>query len=69
MQNYYQKQKKPWVRPGIRVLVRSQNQEAVLFTCKNIDVGSGGPASNWGCGSPGHGHGQGSAFCFDAQTS
>jgi len=55
VQNYYQKQKKPWVRPGIRVFVRNQEHEAVLAACKHYEVGSGGPNGNWSCTFTGYG--------------
>jgi hypothetical protein len=54
--------KKPWVKPLLKVLVRSAGEESVLAGCKNAGEGVGGPNSNWVCQNTGNGHGE--AFCI-----
>jgi len=44
-----------WIRPALRILSRSKPEEVVLFFCKKVDVGAGGPGGGNNCKEGGSG--------------
>lgn len=47
--------KEEWIKPELQIMSRSKPEEAILFFCKKVDVGVGGPGGGNNCREGGNG--------------